>query len=70
MTPSNDIIIDTAFANRTAKELENVIGYFVNILLIKLGNLSPLSLETTIEKLNQQLQLAQEVQDRPIRHHE
>ena len=62
----DDIVVGTPIANRHYKELENVIGFFVNTLAVRTKIDSDVAVKDLIEQVNQTMIESQQHQDIPF----
>ncbi len=65
-TAQNNLIIGTPVANRNQRELENIIGFFVNSLALKVEMTADLTFRALIEKVQNLLMDAQNYQELPF----
>ncbi|MEM9006129.1 MAG: condensation domain-containing protein [Cyanobacteria bacterium P01_F01_bin.86] len=62
----NEVLVCTPVANRNRKELRQVMGYFVNLLLLRTDLSGDLSFRTLVERVRQGVTGAYAYQDLPV----
>jgi N-(5-amino-5-carboxypentanoyl)-L-cysteinyl-D-valine synthase len=65
-TNQQDLVIGMPMANRQYSELENVVGFFVNMIALRITIDSTLTLESFVSHVHEKLQEAQLNQDYPF----
>lgn len=68
LSGQQDIVVGTPSANRGRKEIEGLIGFFVNTLALRLELPEALSVEGFLKQVKQRALEAQEHQDLPFEH--
>jgi len=68
LSGQQDIVVGTPTANRGRKEIEGLIGFFVNTLALRLELPEALSVEDFLKQVRQRALEAQEHQDLPFEH--
>jgi hypothetical protein len=67
-TQQADIVIGTPIANRTRKEIENLIGFFVNTLALRARIKGDMSFESLLQQIKRTTLEAYDHQDLPFEH--
>ena len=68
LSGQQEVVVGTPAANRSRKEIEGLIGFFVNTLALRLELPAPLSVEEFLRHVKERALEAQEHQDLPFEH--
>ncbi|WP_029866998.1 condensation domain-containing protein, partial [Pseudomonas syringae] len=66
LSGQDDVVIGTPVANRMSAEVENLIGFFVNTLAVRVDLSGAPSVETLLQQVKRQTLAAQANQDLPF----